>query len=110
MKHTLTLLWAGLELLYVPHRYPPRSKGLLYSLIAATLYLVWVHVIWVLGGFWVYPVLGKFGVGGRVGFCVAIVVLYLVFYQVGEFVNGLVHPQRAQVKSGKGDFRFVQIA
>ena len=96
MKHTLVLVWAVSELIIVNHSYPPSLIGGVTAAAVSGIYMVWVHVVYFVDSFWVYPILENFGLVPRVLFCGAIVGFYQVLYLIGRVVNCNVHRDKAR--------------
>ena len=91
MKHTFVLFWVVVELVVVNHGYPMKFIGGATAFAVSGTYMVWVHVIYYVDSFWVYPILETLGWISRLLFCGAIVGFYQVLYLIGHVVNSKVH-------------------
>ena len=91
MKHTFILLCTSLELYFISHQYPGNMFGSLISAAAAVLYLLWILIIHMVDGFWVYPILKDMSIPSRLLFFMSITALYCIFFIVGKFINSKFH-------------------
>merc|ERR1719312_862930 len=90
LMHTTVLPLQLAELLLARHNFPPRRQGGGMMALLTLSYLVWVHVIHHLGGFWVYPVLGVLSPVARIIFMAFCCLLGFFLYILGEKMNNFV--------------------
>ena len=102
-KHTFIMVWAVLDLCYVHHVYPTNVLGQVLSACVSLSYMVWIHVVWWMSDFWVYPLLAGLGIGGRVMFCVGVMFFYQALYNVGKIANNFLYG-KGKVYYHKMDF------
>ncbi|XP_063365257.1 androgen-induced gene 1 protein-like [Cydia amplana] len=103
VMHTNIVAFTLIELLASFRMYPSRSHGI--SLLTAFMlcYAIWIHVIYVQTGAWVYPVLEVLNWPLRVVFYLFGLGFVLSLYVVGERMNKAVWSKEIEktVKSGK---------
>lgn len=103
VMHTNIVAFTLIELLTSFRMYPSRNHGI--SLLTAFMlcYMVWIHVIYVHTGAWVYPVLEVLNWPLRVVFYLFSLGFVLSLYVVGERMNKAVWSKEIEktVKSGK---------
>ena len=90
LMHTTVLPLQLGELVLAKHTYPSRKLGGAITAGLTLAYLVWINVIFYLGGFWVYPVFKVLSLGQRIvfmGFCSG---MGGVLYLAGEAANNMV--------------------
>ncbi|KAK9696388.1 FAR-17a/AIG1-like protein [Popillia japonica] len=87
VMHTNIMVFVLLEMYMSFRRYPSRPLGLGILAIFMLCYLVWLHVIYIKTGIWVYPILEKLNLAARVVFFVSLLSLSVVLYIVGEKIN-----------------------
>ena len=90
IMHTLPVLTALLENFLTKHRYHENFiRGFTPLFLFALAYIIWVYVVAVYGGFWVYPFMKKLSAFSR-GLFFAKSVLYAAFlYKLGDVINSL---------------------
>lgn len=98
MKHTFVIFWPVGELLIINHIYPPSIIGSLSAFFVSALYMFWVHIIYFVDNFWVYPILENFGLFQRLMFCCAIIGFYQVLYLIGKVANSYIHGNKIRFK------------
>ncbi|KAL5247715.1 hypothetical protein ACHWQZ_G019560 [Mnemiopsis leidyi] len=91
MKHTYVIFWPVGELLIINHTYPPNFIGSISAFFVSALYMLWVHIIYFVDNFWVYPILQNFGLFERLMFCCTIISFYQAFYLMGKCANSFIH-------------------
>ena len=90
-KHTLVIVWTVLETVIVAHAAPTRRAGSFSAGLFCAVYLgivLWVQCI---GGVWAYPILGVLGVFGKIVFCFACIIVYVLLFRVGASVSNILH-------------------
>ncbi|XP_076046416.1 androgen-induced gene 1 protein-like isoform X2 [Oratosquilla oratoria] len=85
--HTTPLIGVIMESYLTYHKYPSRGKGFFTVAFFCLAYLVWVCYIAHVSNHWVYPILAKLTVIGRVAFISAMCILVGIFYLAGEKLN-----------------------
>lgn len=91
MKHTFVLFAVAAEVAIVEHVYPPKLLGSLIAFSVAGAYMVWVHVIYFIDSFWVYPILAHLELFSRLLFCFSIIGLYQAYHLIGRALNAKLH-------------------
>jgi len=95
VMHTLPLITGLLDSFCTKHSYNTNFlKGVLPTLAFSLGYVVWVFVIALHGGFWVYPVLRYLGTFYRILFISGLLGLVSIFYKSGEMINNLFWPNK----------------
>merc|ERR1712059_39683 len=90
LMHTTVLPLQLLELVTTHHVYPSRSKGGLITAAITLAYLIWINVVFYMGGFWVYPVFKVLSEGQRVVFMIFLAGMSGLLYLGGEKANTLI--------------------
>ncbi|KAG8566916.1 hypothetical protein GDO81_013418 [Engystomops pustulosus] len=82
--HTFIIPPLLIELFACPHQYPTKKNGYAVLLVFCIAYLSWVHWVQYAAGLWVYPILEKLDVVGKLVFFGSLLLIMLVFYFLGE--------------------------
>jgi len=90
LMHTTVLPLQLAELYFSSHRYPSRVVGGGITSLLTLGYLVWIHVIYYFGGFWVYPVFRVLDNTTRPPFMALCCAMGLTFYFIGEKLNAFI--------------------
>lgn len=85
--HTNVFLFIAIEMLIEYHHYPSRKSELIGLSTFVVAYIGWVHIVKLVAGAWVYPVLNVLDIHHRIGFFVLSATIPIAFYFVGEFLN-----------------------
>jgi len=85
--HTTVFPLQTAEMFYVSHKFPKRIVGLGVNAALTMGYLVWIHVIFYRGGFWVYPVFQVLTPAIRPVFMAFCCAMGFAFYFLGEIFN-----------------------
>lgn len=88
--HTNVAIFILLELFVTFRKYPVRGKSVKSLLLFNICYVIWILIIKLVSGKWVYPVLDVLNLPQRIGFIVFMGVFGISFYFVGELLNNLV--------------------
>lgn len=96
--HTSVFACIGLELLMYHHQYPSRTTGLIGLNTFAAIYIIWLLVVKVIAGAWVYPVLNVLTIPQRCLFLMAVGTVPMIFYFVGEFLNKFIWAKQKLVQ------------
>lgn len=105
LMHTMIMVSTITETLIAPRTYPKRSKGLLGLLMFLLIYLVWLHIIYIKSGVWVYPVMEVLTLPLRILFFATLLAFSTTLYIIGESMDNLVwgneytKHQKSHVKS-----------
>ncbi|XP_076675291.1 androgen-induced gene 1 protein isoform X2 [Andrena cerasifolii] len=105
LMHTMIMVSTITETLIAPRTYPKRSKGLLGLVMFLLIYLVWVHIIYIKSGVWVYPVMEVLTLPLRILFFATLLAFSTTLYIIGESMDNLVwgneytKHQKSHVKS-----------
>jgi len=89
LMHTTVFPLQFAEMFLVSHKFPKRNIGLGLNALLTVGYLVWIHVIFYNGGFWVYPVFQVLTPATRPIFMAFCCALGFAFYFLGEIFNEL---------------------
>ncbi|XP_066597648.1 androgen-induced gene 1 protein-like isoform X2 [Prorops nasuta] len=90
LMHTMIMVSTILEMIVAPREYPKRKNGLGGLITFMLIYLIWLHVIYVKSGVWVYPVMEVLSWPLRVVFFVVLLCFSVVLYISGEQLDNLV--------------------
>lgn len=103
LMHTNIMIFMVLEAFVSFRKYPSRKTGISILSVFLLSYVAWLHVIYYLSGFWVYPFLSVIGWPARICFYLASYALGIAMYFTGEKLNNAIwQKQIAQItKSGK---------
>lgn len=99
--HTTVLPLQLYELTFSSHKYPSRVIGGGITSILILSYVIWIHVIYHYGGFWVYPVFRVLTPTTRPVFMAVCCLMGFTLYIIGEKMNAIIWNQ----KSGKDDMK-----
>ncbi|XP_043475173.1 androgen-dependent TFPI-regulating protein-like isoform X1 [Leptopilina heterotoma] len=103
LMHTLIVVTTVTEMFIAPRQYPKRTQGLGGLLSFMLTYLVWMHVIYMKSGIWVYPVMEVLTVPLRIAFIVVLLLFTVILYFTGETFNHLIwgNTRKTLTKVGK---------
>jgi len=90
LMHTTVLPLQLGELTFSSHKYPSRVFGGTINSALTLGYLIWIHVIYHYGGFWVYPVFRVLTPTARPFFMAFCCLLGFTFYLAGEKMNSII--------------------
>ena len=76
-----------LEMILLHHKYPCRKSALAGLGVYMLAYLVWIHVVWINAGVWVYPILKVLDWPQRIAFYIFTCSVPIFFYYLGELLN-----------------------
>ncbi|KAJ9592927.1 hypothetical protein L9F63_015432, partial [Diploptera punctata] len=97
IMHTNIMIFTLIEMVTTFQQYPKRSDGLKGLVSFMLIYLIWLHVIYGVSSFWVYPILEVLNAWQRLLFFLFTLGLVVSLYFLGEFLNntiwGKVHRQ-----------------
>lgn len=97
--HTNISIFILLELVLVKHVYPKRSRAIRGLILFLLGYLIWVYVVFMNTGKWVYGIIGIFTAPQRIAFFAVCGLVTLVLYLVGETLNKmLTRSEKAKAK------------
>ncbi|XP_066597651.1 androgen-dependent TFPI-regulating protein-like isoform X4 [Prorops nasuta] len=99
LMHTMIMVSTILEMIVAPREYPKRKNGLGGLITFMLIYLIWLHVIYVKSGVWVYPVMEVLSWPLRVVFFVVLLCFSVVLYISGEQLDNLVWGKRYLAES-----------
>jgi len=85
--HTLPLIIANMQVLYVNYNFPSISKALISALVFSVGYLAWMYKCKTMNGSWAYDIMDKFDQSQFVIFIVACVVFFLILSLIGRKVG-----------------------
>jgi hypothetical protein len=88
--HTTVLPLQLGELTFSSHKYPSRIVGGGITSLLTLGYLVWIHVVYHYGGFWVYPVFRVLTPTTRPAFMAVCCLMGFVLYLAGEKLNSII--------------------
>ncbi|XP_043274500.1 androgen-induced gene 1 protein-like isoform X2 [Venturia canescens] len=102
LMHTLIMVSTVLEMIVAPRKYPKRSHGFTGLMVLMLVYLVWVHIIYMKSGIWVYPVMEVLTLPLRILFFLVLLGFSSMLYFAGEAFNQLIWGSNTAKKpSGK---------
>lgn len=87
LMHTIILPFVLIQMVVFQKKYPSRDNGLTILLIFLSFYVLWIHIIYVFTGIWVYPVLEVLNILLRILFLAVMVASILALYVVGDMIN-----------------------
>lgn len=87
--HTNVSIFILLDMMLVRHIYPKRSTAVRGLTVFMLSYLIWLYVIFMNTGKWVYGIIGMFTAPQRIGFFVACGLVTLLLYWIGELLSKL---------------------
>ncbi|CAK9812015.1 Androgen-induced gene 1 protein [Anthophora quadrimaculata] len=90
LMHTMIMVSIIIETFIAPRKYPKRMEGLLGLNIFLLIYLIWLHVIYVKSGIWVYPVIDVLPLSLRIAFFAFLLLLSTMLYFLGETLDNIV--------------------
>ncbi|XP_076160800.1 androgen-induced gene 1 protein isoform X2 [Ptiloglossa arizonensis] len=103
LMHTMVMVSTLLEMFLSPRKYPSRLRGCVGHLIFILAYVIWLHIIYIKSGIWVYPVMEVLTLPVRIVFICALVALSTIFYFLGETLDNFVWG--STVTTGKNNKR-----
>lgn len=105
IMHTTILPFLLVDKFLVYHQYPSRKAGFVTIMSLALLYLTWILWVAYYANIWVYPILKVLQPHQKVVFILAMLVLFVFLYLLGEFINKTIwgeersHAQKKKKKS-----------
>jgi len=90
LMHTTVLPLQTAEMMMTRHQFPQRLYGGGLMALLTLAYLIWIHVIYHYGGFWVYPVFKVLPTVPRIVFMAFCCCVAFSLYILGEKINGFV--------------------
>lgn len=84
--HTGIAITSIIEAVVVFHRYPSNFKAILMQSLMATLYVVWITLVFSVTGKWPYPFMRAIPLPLFPVFCLACLSVDVIFYFVGKFL------------------------
>lgn len=105
VMHTTILPFLLIDKFLVYHQYPSRKAGFVTIMSLAMLYLTWILWVAYYANIWVYPILKVLQPHHKVVFILAMLVLFVFLYLLGEFINKTIwgeersHAQKKKKKS-----------
>merc|ERR1719167_544492 len=90
LMHTTVMPLQAAEMIGSKHEFPRRLYGGGMMALLTLAYLVWVHVVYYYGGFWVYPVFKVLPTVPRIMFMGFCCFMAAFFYVLGEKINFMV--------------------
>jgi len=90
LMHTTVLPLQIAELCMTRHSFPRRIHGGGFLAFLTLCYLIWVHIIFYYGGFWVYPVFRVLTTVQRVILMIFCCSMAFFFYILGEKINNFI--------------------
>uniref|UniRef100_A0A1B6DLQ4 Uncharacterized protein n=1 Tax=Clastoptera arizonana TaxID=38151 RepID=A0A1B6DLQ4_9HEMI len=90
IMHTNIMIFVILELILTYRKYPLRRDGLFGLMLYQIIYIVWMHIVYLQSGMWVYNVFNVLNLPQRIAFLMFSIGLGCVFYFVGEKLNYMV--------------------
>lgn len=94
VMHTNIMIFVLIEMFTSFRKYPSRKFGITVLSLFMLVYLVWINIIHVKTGMWVYPVLDVLNLPLRVVFFLSLFLLSVGLYVVGEKLNGVIWRRR----------------
>lgn len=85
--HTNVSVLIIADLLYNHHQYPKRSAAIRGLVLFMLSYLIWLYVIFMNTGKWVYGIIGIFSAPQRIIFFAVLGLVAISLYFVGEILN-----------------------
>ncbi|XP_072936535.1 androgen-induced gene 1 protein-like [Epargyreus clarus] len=90
VMHTTVAIFIIIELLSSYRSYPSRATGFFIIIAFNCSYILWMFVIYMRTGVWVYPIFDHLNWFARAIFITASVCVALTFYILGEKLNSMV--------------------
>lgn len=87
VMHTNIMVFIIIEMLITYRRYPPRKSGLTILASFLVVYLVWMHIVYMMTNVWVYPVMAVLNLPLRLCFFILLFALVTALYISGEYIN-----------------------
>lgn len=85
--HTNVSVFILLEMILVSHQYPKRKSGIRALALFMLCYLIWIYVVFINTGRWVYSVIGILSAPQRIIFFLICGLVTLTLYFIGELMN-----------------------
>lgn len=101
IMHTAVGVWVLLEMLTSHRIYSDKWKGLLGLAIFQSVYLIWMHIVYLKSGMWVYNVFNVLNLPQRIAFLVVSVATGCVFYLLGDKLNAIIWGSDKRLKKQK---------
>lgn len=96
--HTNVSIFVLLDIFFSRHQYPGRKSAIRGLILFMLGYLIWVYIIKLNTGKWVYGIIGVFSAPQRIAFFVICGLVTLGLYFIGELLNKLVSGRKTNVK------------
>jgi hypothetical protein len=92
--HTGVAVCIIIESFILNHQYKGWRKEASVLVTSMVAYIGWINIVYIVTGFWVYPVLKTIGSIGRIGFYIGNIATSIFFYFIGFFLNKRFWSQR----------------
>ncbi|XP_076626259.1 androgen-dependent TFPI-regulating protein isoform X4 [Colletes latitarsis] len=103
LMHTMIMVSTLVETILSPRKYPKRAQGLFGHLMFMFTYLIWMHIIYLKSGIWVYPVMKVLSLPMRAVFLFVLLLFSSMLYFIGEMLDNFVWGNT--ITSGKNNKR-----
>ncbi|XP_076626260.1 androgen-dependent TFPI-regulating protein isoform X5 [Colletes latitarsis] len=90
LMHTMIMVSTLVETILSPRKYPKRAQGLFGHLMFMFTYLIWMHIIYLKSGIWVYPVMKVLSLPMRAVFLFVLLLFSSMLYFIGEMLDNFV--------------------
>ncbi|XP_043253747.1 androgen-dependent TFPI-regulating protein-like isoform X2 [Colletes gigas] len=90
LMHTMIMVSTLMETILSPRKYPKRAQGLFGHLMFMFTYLIWMHIIYLKSGIWVYPVMKVLSLPMRAAFLFVMLLFSSMLYFIGEMLDNFV--------------------
>jgi FAR-17a/AIG1-like protein len=97
--HTNVSIFIFLDLFISQHQYPRRTAAIRGLTLFMLSYLIWVYVIKINTGKWVYGIIGVLSAPQRIFFFGICGLVALGLFFIGEFLNKLISGRKLSVKA-----------
>ncbi|KAL0274628.1 UNVERIFIED_CONTAM: hypothetical protein PYX00_002717 [Menopon gallinae] len=97
--HTNVLIFSVVEFVTTFREYPPRKHGLPALTLFMLVYLIWVFIIYLRSGSWVYPVMQVLNWPARIMFFLSMLFFILGIYISQEILNDKIWRQTIEICS-----------
>lgn len=100
--HTNVAIFVAIELVSLHRQYPSRKQGLFGLMTFMVCYIIWLHIIRLIAGRWVYPILDTLNLPGKVAFLMFTGCLPAIIYLAGEVLNSKIWNRERLAKNNRG--------
>lgn len=97
--HTNVSIFILFDMILVQHQYPKRKSGIRGLALFMLSYLIWMYVIFMNTGKWVYGIIGIFSAPQRIIFFVICGLITILLYMTGEFLCKVFAGKKNSVKT-----------